>query len=128
LSAQGQGHPRLIEPAARRAKRGRGVVERTRVTERLAMNLLERLPWLDDAELKNLAENARRLIEAGSEKQREAAKEILPAVETVIAARRTQRWAAAAATAAKRAAEKRALRARAAERDAAESHRASAQA
>jgi hypothetical protein len=92
------------------------------------MNLLERLPLLDDTELKNLAQNARRLIEAGSEKQREAAAQILPAVETAIAARRVQRWEAAAAKAAKRAAEKRALRARAAERSAAESHGASLQA
>ena len=92
------------------------------------MNLLERLPLLDDTELKNLAQNARRLIEAGSEKQREAAAQILPAVVTAIAARRAQRWEAAAAKAAKRAAEKRALRARAAERSAAESHGVSLQA
>ncbi|HUZ13971.1 MAG TPA: hypothetical protein VMU93_14125 [Caulobacteraceae bacterium] len=73
------------------------------------MNLLERLPMLDDVELKNLCENARRLIELGTEKQREAAAEILPAVETAMAARKALRWEAAAAKAAKRVAEKRSL-------------------
>jgi hypothetical protein len=80
------------------------------------MTLLERLPQLDDAELKNLAENARRLIDAGSDKQRLAAAEILPAVESAIAARKAARWEASAAKATRRAAERRALTARRAER------------
>jgi len=66
------------------------------------MNLIERLPELDDVELKNLHDNARRLMEAGSEKQRLAAAELLPAVERVMAARKAQRGKAMAARAAQR--------------------------
>jgi hypothetical protein len=76
------------------------------------MNLIERLPSLDDSELKNLCDNARRLLETGSDKQQLAAAELLPAVESALAARRALRVEATAA----RAAERRALAARSREK------------
>ena len=67
------------------------------------MPLLERLPLLDDAELTNLWNNARRLIESGPERQRDSAIALMPAIEQELA----RREAARKATIAKRAAERR---------------------
>ena len=44
------------------------------------MSLLEKIPQLDDASLKNLLENARRLEASGSVKQKADAAELLPAL------------------------------------------------
>lgn len=45
------------------------------------MSLLDRIPTLSDEEVVNLLANARRLSEAGGDKQKAAADEILPALE-----------------------------------------------
>ena len=68
------------------------------------MNLLERLPFLDDEELTNLWNNARRLSETGVQARRDAAVALLPAIETEMAGRRAQKKAETA----KRTAERRA--------------------
>ena len=60
------------------------------------MSLIDKIPLLNDAALKNLLDNARRLSASGSPKQQEDAAELLPAVEAAIAARRTVKLEAAA--------------------------------
>jgi hypothetical protein len=45
------------------------------------MTLLDRIPTLSDEEVINLLTNARRLAEAGDEKQKAAAGELLPRLE-----------------------------------------------
>ena len=50
------------------------------------MNLLEKIPDMDDESLRNLLANARRLQESGADAQKEAAAEILPALEEAVAA------------------------------------------
>ena len=45
------------------------------------MSLVERIPMLSDEEVANLLANARRLMEAGDDKQRVAAEGLLPALE-----------------------------------------------
>lgn len=74
------------------------------------MTLIEKIPFLSDEEVVNLLANARRLADAGDEKQRAAAVELIPALEGAAAERKAHRMAAAQA---KRAA-KRQVKARAA--------------
>lgn len=45
------------------------------------MTLIERLPEMSDEGVRNLLDNARRLEQSGTDKQRAASAEILPAVE-----------------------------------------------
>jgi len=60
------------------------------------MSLIEKIPDLSDASLKNLLDNARRLETSGTVKQRADATELLPALEAAFAARRTIKLEAAA--------------------------------
>ena len=60
------------------------------------MSLIDKIPLLDDAALKNLLDNARRLGASGSAKQQADAAELLPALEAAVAARRTVKLEAAA--------------------------------
>ena len=60
------------------------------------MSLLEKIPLLDDAALKNLLDNAKRLGTSGSPKQQSDAAELLPALEAAVAARRSVKLEAAA--------------------------------
>jgi len=60
------------------------------------MSLIDKIPLLDDAALKNLLDNARRLETAGSQKQQADAAELIPALEAAVAARRTIKLEAAA--------------------------------
>lgn len=46
------------------------------------MSLLDRIPTLSDEEVVNLLANARRLSEQGDDKQKAAADELLPALQT----------------------------------------------
>lgn len=46
------------------------------------MSLIDRIPTLSDEEVVNLLTNARRLSEAGDDKQKAAAAELLPALES----------------------------------------------
>ncbi|RAK65612.1 hypothetical protein DJ019_11685 [Phenylobacterium kunshanense] len=55
------------------------------------MSLLERIPTLSDEEVVNLLANARRLSEAGGDKQKAAAAELLPALEAEAEQRREAR-------------------------------------
>ena len=52
------------------------------------MNLAERLPSLDDKELKSLLSNAKRLETTGTPKQQAAAGEIIPLIESEIFGRK----------------------------------------
>ena len=61
------------------------------------MNLLEKIPTMSDEEVVNLLANARRLKDAGDDKQRAAATEIIPALEDAAAERKASRLAAAQA-------------------------------
>jgi hypothetical protein len=74
------------------------------------VSLIEKIPTMSDEDVVNLLANARRLKDAGDEKQRLQAAELLPALEEAAAERRSRRLAAAQA---KRAA-KRAVKSRAA--------------
>ena len=60
------------------------------------MSLLEKIPLLDDAALKNLFDNAKRLETSGSPKQQADAAELLPALETALAERKAVKLGAAA--------------------------------
>jgi len=60
------------------------------------MSLIDKIPLLDDSALKNLLDNARRLENSGSPKQRSDAAELLPALEAAVAERRTVKLEAAA--------------------------------
>ncbi|MBA3811540.1 MAG: hypothetical protein H0X27_07845 [Caulobacteraceae bacterium] len=60
------------------------------------MSLIDKIPLLDDAALKNLLDNARRLETSGSAKQQSDAADLLPALEAAVAARRTIKLEAAA--------------------------------
>lgn len=55
------------------------------------MSLLDRIPDLSDEEVANLLANARRLAEAGEEKQQLAAQALLPALEAADAERKQAR-------------------------------------
>ena len=68
------------------------------------MSLVERIPEFSDEEVVNLLANARRLAEAGDERQKAAAAELLPALEAAAEERRAERLARAQA---KRAAHRR---------------------
>ncbi|HEX3700593.1 MAG TPA: hypothetical protein VHV27_07960 [Phenylobacterium sp.] len=68
------------------------------------MSLIEKIPTMSDEDVINLLANARRLSEAGDEKQRAAAAELLPVLEGAAAERKSRRLAAAQA---KRAANRR---------------------
>ena len=61
------------------------------------MSLVEKIPLLSDEEVVNLLDNARRLSEAGDERQRAAAAELLPALEAAAEERRAERLARAQA-------------------------------
>jgi hypothetical protein len=61
------------------------------------MSLIEKIPTLSDDEVITLLANARRLADAGDEKQRAAALELIPALEGAAAERRARRMAAAQA-------------------------------
>ena len=61
------------------------------------MTLIEKIPTMSDVEVVNLLANARRLQETGDERQRAAAAELLPALETAATERKTERLAAAQA-------------------------------
>jgi len=52
------------------------------------MNLAERIPSLDDKELRNLLVNARRLENSGTPKQQAEAGELIPLIETELDARK----------------------------------------
>jgi len=60
------------------------------------MSLIDKIPLLDDASLKNLLDNARRLGSAGSGKQQADAAELLPALEAAVAARKAVKLGVAA--------------------------------
>ena len=76
------------------------------------MSLLERIPTLSDEEVVNLLANAQRLAEQGDDKQKAAAMEILPSLQTEADRRHDERMERAKA---KRAATRKAtLRAQAA--------------
>ncbi len=60
------------------------------------MSLLEKIPLLDDAALKNLLDNAKRLGTTGSPKQQADAAELLPALEAAVAERKAVKLGAAA--------------------------------
>ena len=55
------------------------------------MSLLERIPTLSDDEVVNLLTNARRLADTGDDKQKAAAGELLPALESEAEQRRGAR-------------------------------------
>jgi hypothetical protein len=55
------------------------------------MTLLDRIPTLSDEEVVNLLANARRLSDAGDEKQRAAAADLLPRLEDEAEQRRLAR-------------------------------------
>ena len=61
------------------------------------MSLVEKIPELSDEEVANLLANARRLAEAGDERQKAAAAELLPALEAAAEERHTERLARAQA-------------------------------
>jgi hypothetical protein len=65
------------------------------------MSLIEKIPTMSDADVDSLLANARRLAESGDGRQKAAAGELLPALETESAQRAAAR---AEITAAKRAA------------------------
>ena len=69
------------------------------------MSLLERIPTLSDEEVVNLLANAQRLAEQGDEKQKAAAMELLPALQSAADERKEARLERAKA---KRAATRRA--------------------
>jgi len=64
--------------------------------ESLCMSLIDKIPLLDDAALKNLLDNAKRLGASGSPKQQADAAELLPALEAAVAERRATKLGAAA--------------------------------
>jgi hypothetical protein len=68
------------------------------------MTLIDKIPTMSDEEVVNLLANARRLKDAGDEKQRAQAAELLPVLEGAAAERRARKLAAAQA---KRAANRR---------------------
>ncbi|MBL8769973.1 MAG: hypothetical protein JNK30_01210 [Phenylobacterium sp.] len=55
------------------------------------MSLVDRIPTLSDEEVVNLLANAQRLAETGDDKQKAAAADLLPALETEAAARKDAR-------------------------------------
>ena len=61
------------------------------------MTLIEKIPAMSDEEVVNFLANARRLKDAGDDKQRAAAVELIPALEGAAAERRANRLAAAQA-------------------------------
>ena len=60
------------------------------------MSLIDRIPLLDDAALKNLLDNARRLGTTGSQKQQSDAAELIPALEGAVAERKAVKLGVAA--------------------------------
>jgi hypothetical protein len=68
------------------------------------MTLIDKIPTMSDEDVVNLLTNARRLKDAGDEKQRAQAAELLPILEGAAAERRARKLAAAQA---KRAANRR---------------------
>ena len=55
------------------------------------MSLIERIPTLSDEEVMNLLANARRLSDQGDDKQKAAASELLPMLESEAERRREER-------------------------------------
>lgn len=68
------------------------------------MDIIAKLPAMEDAALTVLRENAARLEQSGTRAQKDAAAELLPALDTELASRREAKLQAARA---KRAATKR---------------------
>lgn len=62
---------------------------------RKPMSLLEKIPKLSDEQVVNMLDNARRWQTEGDEKQQAAAAELLPALESEAAGRKTARLEAA---------------------------------
>ncbi len=60
------------------------------------MSLIDKIPQMDDAGLKNLLDNARRLSASGSQNQQSQAAELLPALEQAMAERKSKKLEAAA--------------------------------
>ncbi len=60
------------------------------------MSLIDKIPQMDDAGLKNLLDNARRLATEGNQNQQAQAAELLPALEQATAARKVKKLEAAA--------------------------------
>ena len=78
-----------------------GVSEARRMTEgNEALQILDKLPQLDDAALAVLQGNAERLVRVGTKTQQANATAILPAIEAERAARREAKAIQAKATAA----------------------------
>lgn len=61
------------------------------------MTLIEKIPTLSDEDVINLLANARRLKDAGDDRQRSAAAELIQPLEEAAAERRARRLAAAQA-------------------------------
>ena len=61
------------------------------------MTLIDKIPDMTDEGVDNMLANARRLQESGTSRQQEQAAEIIPALETAAAERRSRRLEAAAA-------------------------------
>jgi len=95
------------------------------------MDLVAKLPSLDDGALAVLRDNAERLEQSGTKTQRSAAAALLPAIETELASRREAKKAAAsakrAASSARRAAPKAAKTAKKKTKDAVASDGAAAE-
>jgi len=66
------------------------------------MSLLEKIPALSDGDLASLFANATRLSESGNKKQKDAASELIPAINAETQARSEAKAAASAAARAAR--------------------------
>ncbi len=66
------------------------------------MSLLEKIPTLSDGDLASLFANATRLSETGNKKQKDAANELIPAINAESQARSEAKAAASAAARAAR--------------------------
>lgn len=72
----------------------------------VVVDLRDRVPQLDDKALASLHANALRLKDTGSTRQRASAADLIPVIETELAARQTVKRAAVAARAPKAGAKK----------------------
>lgn len=77
------------------------------------MDLVDKLPSMEDAALAVLHENAERLERTGTPAQKSTAAAVMPAIEAELEARRIAKLAAAKEAATKRAAAKRGAKAKA---------------
>ncbi len=60
------------------------------------MSLIDKIPQMDDVQLKNLLDNARRLAASGAPAQQAQAGELLPALEAAMGERKAKKAEAAA--------------------------------